>query len=371
MVFARTNENLRSPLIHPISILMISFLNDTFPIMPDDFWSNLNDAVTVKESLTYKSCNVRDGIFASALKHWETSDSEISFTQQIVVNIKLRIEKNELPGYKYKDENGVTTQNTYDNVETLLTIKSEDGYLNICMPNKKPCTSSEMGDDERKNSVVMLTDFGIGHDIWWKKMDQILRYVEILLCANKDSNCVFDQPILLTIVTVNTQSKRNETTASDDSTASSTNDDVTVADENDNDEANDVNIADQKEPTVDINRETDSNITSSSTNATTGNVEEQLDVRFGVFLCTPRHSGDDDDNEYRVALLWRKDTSTVEDASKQFGKILHAAQLCADWREQFDEKFMKPNNGKKALYEYLGPHCCRIGTSVSSYFFPM
>ena len=91
--FAKTNENICSPLIHPISILMISFLNDTFPKLPDDFWSMLNDADTVKESLTYKSCDVRDGIFASAVKHCDTSDSEVELTQQIVVNIKLRIER--------------------------------------------------------------------------------------------------------------------------------------------------------------------------------------------------------------------------------------------------------------------------------------
>ena len=89
---------------------------------------------------------------------------------------------------------------------------------------------------------------------------------------------------------------------------------------------------------------------------------EKLDVRFGVFLCTPRH-----DKKFRVALLWRKDTSSVKEASDQFGKILFAAQLCAAWREQLAAN----DTGNEAFYQYLGPNCCRIGTWVSSYFFLM
>jgi serine/threonine protein kinase len=71
-----------------------------------------------------------------------------------------------------------------------------------------------------------------------------------------------------------------------------------------------------------------------------------LDVRFGMFLCTRKSSSDG----YRIALLWRKDTSTVQDGSTQFGKVLYAAQISAFLREQ--------DAVTKESYEYLGPNCC-------------
>ena len=208
----------------------------------------------------------------------------------------------------------------------------------------------------------MIMEFGIKRDkkldVWWEKMDQVVQHVE-MLCANTDKNYVFDQPILLTVVTVTSRNKTSkcatisETTATDTTTSS-----VNESGAEDKNEAN-VNDNDQKQTSVDADRETD-------TNATADNTEEKLDVRFGVFLCTPRQS-DDGGNQFRVALLWRKDTSTVQDASVQFGKILYAAQLCAKWREQLAAN----DTGNEAFYQYLGPNCCRIGTWVCSYFFPM
>jgi hypothetical protein len=71
-----------------------------------------------------------------------------------------------------------------------------------------------------------------------------------------------------------------------------------------------------------------------------------LDVRFGMFLCTRKSSSEG----YRIALLWRKDTSSVQDGSRQFGKVLYAAQISAFLREQ--------DAVTKESYEYLGPNCC-------------
>ena len=92
--------------------------------------------------------------------------------------------------------------------------------------------------------------------------------------------------------------------------------------------------------------------------------EAPLEVRFGVFLCVRRPG-----KKYRIALLWRKDASSVTDASIQFGKILYAAQVCATLREKFAAQFMESIDGKEALYQYLGPNCCRIGESVSIQMF--
>ena len=393
--FAKVIKYLRSPLTHPMSILMISFLNDALPTLPDDFWRVFDDrdVPVVEEALTYTSGNVRDGIFSSAVANWKT-DSEVKLTQEIVAKIESLFKEKKLHGFKYvpnktktkkgdneneeskesNDENEESKENndenkeSKENEEALLTIESEKeikgdnktGFLDFVVSKKH--TSSEKNEMNNK-SVVMIMEFGIKRDkqpdIWWEKMDQVVQYVE-MLCANTDKNYVFDQPILLTVVTVTSRNKTSncgtisETTATDTTTSS-----VNESGAEDKNEAN-VNDNDQKQPSVDADREAD-------TNATADNTEEKLDVRFGVFLCTPRQS-DDGGNQFRVALLWRKDTSTVQDASAQFGKILYAAQLCAKWREQVSAKSMKSN---QAFYQYLGPNCCRIGTWVCSYFFPM
>ena len=306
---------------------MISFLNDALPTLPDDFWRVFDDrdVPVVKESLTYQSCVVRDGIFSSAVANWKT-DSEVKLTQEIVTAIKLLLEENELSGYKYvnNDDKPVTTQNDDDNEETLLTIESEKQIKGKNKSGKFDFIISKKHNEKNNKSVVMIMEFGIKRDknldIWWEKMDQVVQYVE-MLCANTDKNYVFDQPILLTVVTVTSRNKTSncgtisETTATDTTTSS-----VNESGAHDKNEAN-VNDTDQKQPSVDADHEID-------TNATLNNNEEKLDVRFGVFLCTPRH-----DKKFRVALLWRKDTSSVKEASDQFGKLLFAAQLCAAWRE--------------------------------------
>jgi hypothetical protein len=79
-------------------------------------------------------------------------------------------------------------------------------------------------------------------------------------------------------------------------------------------------------------------------------------ARYGMFLCIPKEKK----KQYRLALLWRADTFCLNDASKQFGKILFVAQRCADLREYFT---MKPEF--ETTHQYLGPNCCRIGQLVS------
>ena len=86
-----------------------------------------------------------------------------------------------------------------------------------------------------------------------------------------------------------------------------------------------------------------------------GSVEElkALKARFGVFLCTPK--GSKDSSDFRMALLWREDTQTLQDASRAFGKLILATYQCGKWRD------MEP----KLKYSYLGPNCCRFGEMVT------
>jgi hypothetical protein len=86
-----------------------------------------------------------------------------------------------------------------------------------------------------------------------------------------------------------------------------------------------------------------------------GTVEEKKDLkaRFGVFLCTPK--GSKDSSDFRMSLLWREETQTLQDASRAFGKLILATYQCEKWRD------MKP----KLKYSYLGPNCCRFGEMVT------
>ena len=320
--FALTNGNLRSFLTHPIGILMTALLNDTALSLLDldeswnDFISNLN--LQLEKLLTYRNreapLEIRDNIFSTAVSNWNTN-KEKELTAKIMEELKSSIENNTLNGYEDNDPNSLT-------IESEKRINDGKGIPDFLVAKKKAESST---DDATKRSVVMIVEFGISHNIWWAKMNQMLLYVE-MLCEDRDDDLIFDQPILITIITVNKREMQSQCSPISEATS--------VSDAN-NKEAN---------PTC----------------------GEKLEVRFGVFLCTRRHNGGNGD-KYRVALLWRKDTFCVTDASIQFGKMLYAAQMCASLREHINTKFMKPNSDREVLYQYLGPNCCRIGDSVSKY----
>jgi hypothetical protein len=78
--------------------------------------------------------------------------------------------------------------------------------------------------------------------------------------------------------------------------------------------------------------------------------EEHLKVKLGVFLCSPKGHSDS-----RFTLLWHFKTTSLEEASKGFGKLLRATSDFSSWRES--EK--APN------YEYFSSNCCRVGKDVS------
>jgi hypothetical protein len=89
---------------------------------------------------------------------------------------------------------------------------------------------------------------------------------------------------------------------------------------------------------------------------TTDAVSTSNDCRalFGVFLCTTRME-ESQQRKFRISLLWRKEAKSLNDASKTFGKIMYATELCARWREYVNDN-----------YRYLGPNCARLGTKVMS-----
>jgi hypothetical protein len=139
----------------------------------------------------------------------------------------------------------------------------------------------------------MIIEFGVHHDRWWQTFGQILEYVTFIR-STTETKYVIDQPVLLTVITVNNNNNKSN-------------------------ESGDKHIV----------------------------------ARYGMFLCIPKGN-----YQYRLALLWRVDTYSVDDASQQFGKTLSAAQRCTDMIELLNEDIPKS-------YQYLGPNCCRIGQYVS------
>ena len=180
-----------------------------------------------------------------------------------------------------------------------------------------------------KRSVVAIFEVGVHHDKWWKKQNQILKYVNSIRTL-PTSPFKFDQPILLTVMTV---SKIQKNKNADNTGTSSTNNNMT------DDEHNTALLLEFDALKKQIKETNVGNVT--------------IQVRSAVFLCIPKSK-----SECRIALLWRQDTSCLKDASVQFGKILYAVTVCAELRERFDQM-------KNYKYRYLGPNCCQIGNSVS------
>ena len=340
--FDVANWNLRSPLIHPMGVLMASLLNDAASCssefqLPKEFTGCVD---IYPEELIYQPFEVRDSIFASAVSNWNT-DLERNLTENIMEEIQSRMDNDKLIGYESIDEISLMVEAEKHIISTSSNVR---GKLDFVMTKKNV--------NETKRSVVMIVEFNIGHGIWWQKMDQMLKYVKKLCEATEDDNDIAfnqNQPILLTIVTVNKREKKSKcSTIPEDTDIHS---DV-AANKIDN---TDIQFIDRK---VAATPDVHGTNTNSLEDGASG--EAPLEVRFGVFLCVRRPGV-----EYRIALLWRKETLDVNDASIQFGKILYAAELCAFLREQFAATFMEPIEGKEALYQYLGPNCCRIGESVS------
>ena len=279
---------LRSILIHPIGLTLASLLNEApLPKFLYDHWVSLSDVKELLSEYNSKCCTYRDDIFSSTMSKWK-SKREVDLTKSIFTNIKNRITDDTLDGY--------TKSNA-----ALLTIENESPVgggkrIIVDLIISKKCSNEIQTESKPKQSVVMIVEFGVHHTKWWQKLGQILAYVEILRTEN-ESKYIVDQPMLLTVVTV-----------------------------------------------------------SSDTTETSNNT---IVARYGIFLYIPKAKG-----QYRLALLWRVDSFDIDNASKQFGKTLYAAQCCANLRDYFTSTIMKPDF--ETSYQYLGPNCCRIGQIVST-----
>jgi hypothetical protein len=74
-------------------------------------------------------------------------------------------------------------------------------------------------------------------------------------------------------------------------------------------------------------------------------------VQLAVFLVMPSKEQD-----FRMALLWRGISRTAKDMVSDFTRVMQITEYVAEWNRL---------NPKLDNFNYLGPHCCRIGEKVS------
>lgn len=294
--FRQTNQCLRSVLVHPMCLPLVIYLNDVpfTQYHPNFVWTALNGFATDDD------CCLRENVFAATALDWNSGESD--FTKKLLFNINhCKI--------------GESLLKT-DGEKQIVGNRGETGKVDLIFREK-----------ESESSIVALFEFGLNSNIWWKKQNQILKYVNILRTST-DHNYKFDQPILLSVITIN----ENESKSSDDKIIKWTKD------------------TREAEKVASL----ESNMKRIKENVVAPCIEDiHFEARFGVFLCIPKGK-----NEFRIALLWRHDTKTLKDASTQFGKVLFAVQLCSNF---CSNSKVKENS---TLYKYLGPNCCKIGDCV-------
>jgi hypothetical protein len=350
-----TYSKLRSILIHPIGILLTSFLNGLPPpLMPKNFFKNLLDHhdIDYRESEKQHDSEKNDYsyVLAAAVRRWE-GKKEKQLTDTIYSYLDALSSNGRLQGYgcttnvnsvrfdKEKDANNAPQDGRLD---FMITKESSN---NITTGNAASAAATA------KRSVVAVVEVGKDHDNWWSKTDQILRYVKSIRSSVRSTGntteentnrFIFDQPILLTVMTVTKETGTSNAKIPKTTTVITVpkGNSITTTKEKDRHKKSEQNkvlfdFDEQKNQITDV-----------------GFGNDRIRVRLAVFLCTPRDSID-----YRIALLWRQDTESLKDASVHFGKILFAATLCAKSREALAQI-------ENCKYRYLGPNCCQIGDSV-------
>ena len=238
------NKIVCSVRMHPISFPLLLYLND---VVDEQHNENLLPEY-IRSAFQHFVCddprNMRDNVFEATAMNWEQKETD--FTQ----NLLSRINENDIGKALFV----TSSEKRISGKSEVRVGKAETGQVDFIFHNHQ--------------SVVALFEFGINNDKWWTKQDQILKYVQMLR-FNQDPNYKIDQPMLLSVITINEDTQR-----------------------------------------------------------VMNGPQTTFAAKFGVFLCIPKKV-----NEFSVTLLWRHKTNILQDASIQFGKILYAVQLCLYLRE--------------------------------------
>ena len=326
--FKNTNDCLRSIFIHPMGVLLTTLLNETPPpLMPDDFWVELHKEMNKDELLTYKSYQTDlDYVLAAAVLQWD-GNNETQLTNKIHSYMNAICNHKRVDGYVGDKRSVNQTENALIFEREKYTSKDQNGAGRVDFIITKQ-SSDVNNNNSTKKSIVAIVEVGTDSNNWWRKQHQILKYVTAIRAATaENSDFIFDQPILLVVMTVTKDNNNNK----DSEGIKSQEIDETNKDLGEFDEQK------SKIEMMDFGNDT-------------------ISFRCGVFLCTPKETIDS-----RIALLWRTETKCLKAASQQFGKVLYAANICAQYRERFADMV-------KYKFQYLGPNCCKIGNSVSVFF---
>jgi hypothetical protein len=244
-----------SILMHPIGLPMVVYLNDII--------NNQEQPEYVRNALNDFVSDDLDKVFVDAALAWKKGN-EKNLTQLLFKNI------NEA-GRQLNKELLKCAEGGKEVREEVRT-----GILDLMFHE------ANNSSDNRK-SIVAMFEFGFDDQNWWTKQDQLLDYASMIR-KNLDKNYKLDEPVLLSVVTIN-KSKCNDFT---------------------------------KDTPID---------------------KIHLGARFGVFLCVPKGDADD----FRITLLWRAETANLKDTSCQFGKVLNAVQLCLRLRNYCSTEANKIN----------------------------
>ena len=172
--FEVTYEKLRSILMHPIGMLLTSFLNNMPPpSMPNEFWLELlnNTTDNSSRSLMYNSLPTDLDyryVLAAAVRKWEgTREKQLRDT--ISSYLDALSSEGRLEGYGDKKENSVI----FSNEENASNVQ-EDGRVNFIVSKESRNLHSPA-----KKSLVAMIEVGTKHDDWWGKKNQILDCVNL------------------------------------------------------------------------------------------------------------------------------------------------------------------------------------------------
>lgn len=351
--FSIINEKLRSILMHPIGMLLAALLNDAPRpnIQSEEFWSLVNTDQN-GTFLTYIADRAdRNYVFAAAILKWD-GRKETELTTTIHSYIESLSARGRIDGYG--DETGNSLLFEREVNTATGRVPKGSGFMDFVVSEHNNNTTT----NATKRSIVGIVEVGIEHAKWWRKTDQILKYVESIRSSAEADNSrfSFDQPILLTVITVSKNGSDDPVTVSCGS-AKPTDDVSDQTKKRKKATKNiEVTIADfevQRKKVealytiVTGSEDRNTNVTGSEDRNT------NVTVQFGVFLCSPKGSED-----YRIALLCRKKTTCLKEASTHFGKILYASKVCAQLRK------LLATATNTYGYRYLGPNCCRIENFV-------
>ena len=93
--------------------------------------------------------------------------------------------------------------------------------------------------------------------------------------------------------------------------------------------------------------------------------DEEVAVKLGVFLCTKKKKErreTEQQQTFRMSLLWHSNTSTLKDGSDAFGRLLRRVCDFSSWLATLDDA------QNESDYAYLSSNCCRVGDHVSCLF---